>query len=406
MQVRVLSADDEGAVRLSLRRLGLDPGGIEKAGRRFAWASLFLSGASRAELGSLEAAASSQGLSFQPGHPERAAGTALLGGPREAIEGLCLKMGEGDPCASAIRLSLSRHFAPAPPMDLPGGRRLSFGERTLIIGVLNVTPDSFYDGGRYAAREAALRRASELIEEGADLLDLGGESTRPGASPVSAQEEMDRVLPLIEALRRAPVPLSIDTTKAKVAEAALACGAALVNDVSAFRHDSQMVEVIARHQAGAIAMHMRGEPRTMQEDPRYTDVVAEVIEVLQAAISSAVRAGVREERIFVDPGIGFGKTLGHNLFLLRNLRQLRALGRPIAVGPSRKSFLGKITGKPPEGRLFATVASVAQAVLAGADAVRVHDVAGARDAARVAEAIRAAKEGGLAYEGETPHGAR
>lgn len=274
--------------------------------------------------------------------------------------------------------------------------------RVTIVGVLNVTPDSFSDGGRFQRGESgvdleAVRDAARaLVDAGADWVDVGGESTRPGAATVPAEQEIARVAPVLEALaKELAVPLSVDTRKAAVAEAALAAGARIVNDVSGGRHDPELPAVAARAGARLVLGHLRGEPATMQREVCFHDVVVEVAEELRAAAEAAFAAGVRRERVAVDPGIGFGKELDHNLRLLAQVGRLRErVGLPVMVGPSRKSFLGRITGDEASARDTATHAACAVAVFAGADAVRVHDVAGARRAVRVAEALRAAREAG------------
>ena len=246
----------------------------------------------------------------------------------------------------------------------------------LVMGVLNVTPDSFSDGGRFLDAEAAVAHGLRLVAEGADVVDVGGESTRPGAEPVDADEERRRVVPVIEALA-AHVRVSVDTRKRSVAEAAVEAGATLVNDVSASLH-----EVAAQAKVGWIAMHMRGEPATMQDDPRYDDVVGEVRDFLFSRAAAAQEAGVEE--MWVDPGIGFGKTEAHNLVLLRRLRTLTAGPWPVLVGTSRKGFLGRLTGgAPPDDRLEASVATAVHAMLHGAAMVRVHDVKASVQAARL-----------------------
>ncbi len=263
------------------------------------------------------------------------------------------------------------------------------------MGVLNVTPDSFSDAGRWLDPAAAVAHGMELHREGAAILDVGGESTRPGADPVGAEEELRRVAPVLEGLRAA-VPgatLSIDTMKAAVARAALARGAGYVNDVSALRGDAAMAEVVAEAGCGCCLMHMRGEPRTMQDDPRYEDVVDEVRRFLEERAAFAVARGVAPERIHLDPGIGFGKTLEHNLELLRRLDEVAALGFPVVVGLSRKSFLGRLTGREdPAQRVAATVAANVLAYERGAAVLRVHDVAPTVDALRVAAATLPADE--------------
>ena len=249
----------------------------------------------------------------------------------------------------------------------------------LVMGVVNVTPDSFSDGGRHLDPASAIAHGRALLGEGADLLDVGGESTRPGAAPVSAEEEAERVVPVIEGL--APHGrVSVDTTKASVARAAIRAGATYVNDVSALRFDPELAGVVADARVTCCLMHMRGEPRTMQEDPRYDDVVDEVKAHLEERIAHAVAQGIAEERIHVDPGIGFGKTGEHNLELLRRLDEIVALGRPVVIGTSRKSFLGRLTGREVGDRVPGTIATNVLALERGASIFRVHDVAPVRDA--------------------------
>jgi dihydropteroate synthase len=257
-----------------------------------------------------------------------------------------------------------------------------------IMGIVNVTPDSFSDGGRFLDPPLAVRHGLQLEREGAGLLDVGGESSRPGAQPVPEQEELRRVLPVVEGLTAAGTGarISVDTFKARVAAAALDAGAELVNDITALRGDPDMAEVVAGRGCELCLMHMQGEPRTMQQDPRYEDVVSEVKAFLEERLAFAVAAGVPEERVVLDPGIGFGKTLQHNLELLRRLHEIVAIGRPVLVGASRKGFLGQLTGRPVEERVPATTATTVIAYLRGARIFRVHDVAPARDALQVVAA--------------------
>ena len=262
------------------------------------------------------------------------------------------------------------------------------------MGVLNVTPDSFSDGGRYADMGAAVERGVAMAGEGAAIIDVGGESTRPGAADVGVREELDRVVPVIEALvRRVSVPVSVDTCKPEVMQAALAAGASLVNDVRALRAPGA-VEIVAGSGAGVCLMHMQGEPRTMQAAPAYVDVVAEVRQFLSGRVAACLAAGIGRERIAVDPGIGFGKLPGHNLALLAAIDRLADPGLPVLVGVSRKSLVGIITGRPPAGRLAGSVAFAALAVMGGAAIVRAHDVAETVDAVKVAGALRRAASGG------------
>ncbi len=259
-----------------------------------------------------------------------------------------------------------------------------------LMGVVNVTPDSFSDGGLYLDADAAVAHGGELVREGADILDVGGESTRPGAEAVDAETERARTEPVVAALAAAGHTVSIDTSKRSVAAAALDAGAAIVNDVTALRADPEIGSLCAERGAGLILMHMQGDPRTMQEDPHYDDVVDDVKAFLAERLAAAVAAGVAEERIWLDPGIGFGKTLDHNLELLRRLGELRGLGRPLVVGTSRKSFIGKVDGSATDARLGGTIASSVLAAAEGADVLRVHDVAAAAQAAKVAAAILSA----------------
>ncbi len=255
-----------------------------------------------------------------------------------------------------------------------------------LMGVVNVTPDSFSDGGLFLDAEAAVAHGLELVEQGAEILDVGGESTRPGAEEVSAEEEMARVVPVVRGLADA-VTVSIDTSKAAVAEAALDAGATIVNDVTALRGDPGIGALCAERGAGLVLMHMQGDPRTMQENPVYDDVVDDVKAFLAERTEAAIGAGVAEQLVWLDPGIGFGKTLDHNLELLRRLGELRELGRPLVVGTSRKSFIGKIDGSAVGDRLGGTIASSVLAAAEGADVLRVHDVAEMAEAAKVASAI-------------------
>ncbi len=268
------------------------------------------------------------------------------------------------------------------------GRTLRLGERCLIQGILNVTPDSFHDGGRWATPRRAVARALQMQEEGAGLIDVGGESTRPGSLPVSLDAELRRVLPVIESLRgRLRIPISIDTTKAEVAKRALQAGASVINDVSGLTFDPAMAGAAAEHRAGLILSHIRGRPRTMMRRPRYRHLVPEVVGFLQERVRAARAAGVAPESILVDPGLGFGKTATHNLLLLRYLRALHSTGRPILVGASHKSFLRRILGEGDDRGLHGSLAVAAVAAMRGASVLRVHDVAPTVATLRVVEAV-------------------
>jgi dihydropteroate synthase len=283
---------------------------------------------------------------------------------------------KGTPLLEASRAAVFRH----------AGGELPIGRRTLLMGVVNVTPDSFSDGGLFLNPEAAIRQALALADEGADILDIGAESTRPGSLPISAQEELRRLVPVIEAVvSKTRVPVSVDTYKASIAEAALNAGAVIVNDISGFHFDTRMPEVCARHKAGVVLMHIKGTPRDMQQDPTYEDLFGEVIAYLEEGLKKADDAGIERERILLDPGIGFGKTFDDNYRLIAGLRRLAALGYPVLIGPSRKSFTGQFSGLPPQKRQFATAAAVALSIVNGASVVRVHDVAEMNEVAVIAD---------------------
>jgi len=276
------------------------------------------------------------------------------------------------------------------PVWLVRGRDVLADSRTCIMGVLNVTPDSFSDGGRHSNADRAVRHGLDMVEQGATIIDVGGESTRPGSEPVSAAEETARVVPVIQGLADSTDALiSIDTTKASVARAALEAGAHIVNDVSGLTFDPEMSGAVKEFEAGLIIMHMLGRPASMQENPRYDDVVREVAEFLSGQIEMARRVGIPAERIAVDPGIGFGKTLEHNLRLLRNLPELAEVtGRPLLVGMSRKRWIGEITGRDVDDRLAGSLAALAYAIDHGARIIRVHDVKESCDVARMIDTLR------------------
>jgi len=274
--------------------------------------------------------------------------------------------------------------------------------RTLVMGVVNVTPDSFSDGGRFADPAAAVSHARTLMSRGADLIDLGGESTRPGSAPVPPEEQWRRIGPVIATLASGSVPVSVDTASAEVARRALDAGAAVVNDVTALG-DPAMAALVARTRAGVVLMHMRGSPRDMQQDPRYDDVAAEVRDALAACVATARAAGIAAESIALDTGIGFGKTARHNHELLSRLDELAALGHPVMIGVSRKRFLGAPLDLPVSERLEAGVAATAVAVFLGARIVRAHDVRETLRAVRIAELLRDARRAGAAHAGEATH---
>ncbi|MBS0168188.1 dihydropteroate synthase [Nitrospira sp. CMX1] len=256
------------------------------------------------------------------------------------------------------------------------------------MGVVNVTADSFYDGGRHLIPERAIAHAMELVAQGADLIDIGGESTRPGSHPVGEQDELDRVIPVVKELARLiSIPISVDTTKSRVAQYALDHGASIINDVSAMRQDPAMASVIARSGAAVVLMHMQGTPQTMQLAPHYSDVLTEVVQFFEERMQAAMNAGIARTNIMLDPGFGFGKLMFHNLELLRGLSSLLLLDRPLLIGLSRKAFIGKIVGKPVERREWGTAAAVAIAVDRGARIIRVHDVDMMKDVVKMAAAL-------------------
>lgn len=271
-------------------------------------------------------------------------------------------------------------------------RTFDLGERTLVMGVLNVTPDSFSDGGKFFDSKSAIAAALAMEAGGADILDIGGESTRPGSEGTSAEQELGRILPVLEALAGLlKIPISIDTRKAVVAEAAIAAGAEIVNDVTGLRADPEIAAVAKRHRVPLILMHMRGEPRTMQKQPFARNAVRDVLRGLKRSIAIARRAGVTKSQIIIDPGIGFGKSFDQNYELIARLPEIARLGFPVLIGTSRKGFLGKtLDGKPPEERIWGTAATVAASILAGAHIVRVHDVAEMVQVARVTDKVFAA----------------
>jgi dihydropteroate synthase len=271
--------------------------------------------------------------------------------------------------------------------------RLDFSEKTHIMGILNITPDSFSDGGLHFDSSKAIAHALRMVEDGADIIDIGGESTRPGSDPLAVEEELGRIMPVIETLaKKVSVPISVDTYKAEVADKALNAGASIVNDISGMRLDSDMPKVVAKHGVPVVLMHIKGSPKNMQVNPVYKALISEIIEYLKVSIRLALEAGVSEDMVIVDPGIGFGKTYDHNLAILNNLDQFAVLGKPLLVGPSRKAFIGKILGgASPKERIEGTAAAVAVSIMKGANIIRVHDVKVMARVARVADAIKKEK---------------
>lgn len=269
-----------------------------------------------------------------------------------------------------------------------GSKTLDLSSRTHIIGILNVTPDSFSDGGKFYRAELAIERGIQMTEEGADIIDIGAESTRPGAEPISIEEELQRLMPVLEGLlKKIAVPISVDTYKSAIANAALKAGAHIINDISGLRFDPNMKEVIARYQVPVIIMHIKGEPRNMQQNPCYDDLIGEIHEYLAESIRLAEQAGISRKKIIIDPGIGFGKRISDNYEILKYLSRFNRLSCPILIGPSRKSFIGKVLDLPPDQRLEGTIAAVVIGIRNGAHIVRVHDVKQIARACRIADLL-------------------
>jgi len=315
----------------------------------------------------------------------------ILIGTDKQLHLLCSKLAPqpfGLPALAAVLKQTLLHAAQGPRLWRTGQRELSL-DRPLIMGILNVTPDSFSDGDLYSDPARAIERGLEMVAEGADIIDIGGESTRPGAAAVEAGDELRRVIPVIVGLAaQSPCPISIDTWKSPVARAAVDAGAEIINDISGLTFDPQMAAIAARTGAGAVLMHTRGTPHTMQDDTSYDDLIGEVCLFLEQSVSTALQAGIERERIAVDPGIGFAKTVDHNLEILRRLSEFTCFGLPLLVGTSRKSFIGRVLDRGTGQRTYGTAATAALAVQGGADILRVHDVGEMRDVADMAHAIR------------------
>lgn len=398
LPVRCLEIRDVERARREMERIGVDPAGV-----RIMTPKQFLRNVRLEELTPAQANIIKQEMLSLGGEAAVSKGVvscsvdstdALLSGSKRHFERLTSKLRGQKLGLAEIAASIDAAISNYERRDFTiEGRDRAWraGERTLVMAVLNVTPDSFSDGGEFADPAGAVARGIELARH-ADWVDVGGESTRPGAEPVSAEDELARVIPVVEGLARAGVAVSIDTTKAAVAGAALEAGAAIVNDVSAMTMDPEMAGVCARAGCPVVLMHMRGTPRTMQKDVAYDDLTAEVYRWLHDRVERAVEQGIDRSRIVIDPGLGFGKSAGGNLELIRNIGEFRSLGLPILVGVSRKSFIGRVTGDADPkgaGRLFGTMAAVALAAAGGACIVRVHDPAGARAVVDVADAVRA-----------------
>lgn len=396
---RLIRVEDQGDARRMLEELGTDRGGVAIMSRKMQHAVVSVENVQARAAHLLkqvmlsrggECATPREAFLVEQKQPVSVIMMGTVAQLRAATRNLSVQPFGLSALAAELKELLRREFPDvrASRRLESGGRALELGGRTLLMGVVNVTPDSFSDGGRFFGFEAARECALEMAEAGADLIDIGGESTRPGADPVSLEEEIERTIPLIESLAgECGVPISIDTRKSVVARMALDAGAFMVNDVSGLRFDPGMAALLAERGAPVVIMHMKGTPADMQENPIYEDVVADIARFLAERAEVAVAAGVDPGRIIVDPGIGFGKTLEHNLEIIRRLDELRSLGYPLLVGTSRKSFIGKVLDLPVDRRLFGTAATVALLVERGADIVRVHDVLEMSQVVRMADAV-------------------
>ncbi len=393
--IRPLILRSTAEARRELERIGVDPAGIARMLPKLELLPILVPKLRPAAANILK-----QELLSLGGDAAVARGTVacsidttdvLLIGTRKQLTGLCAKLTQQPFGLSALAEQVRQLLATltAPPTSWRLARRVLSLKRPLIMGILNVTPDSFSDGGRFTHVESAVAHALQMVEQGANIIDIGAESTRPGAPLVSADEELRRLLPVLEQLAgRVQVPISIDTWKAPVAEAALSAGAEIINDISGLTFDPALAEVVARHRAGLVLMHTRGTPATMQQETGYQDLLGEIADFLQASLQTALEAGSSPEQLVLDPGIGFGKDTAGNLEILRRLPELAGLGYPLLVGSSRKRFIGTLLKREqPEERLLGTAATVALAVAQGAQVLRVHDVQAMRDVADMTHSI-------------------
>ena len=393
--MRVISIDGSPSARSEMGKIGVHETGIRIMEKKAIFYSIKVENVKsqtaniiKQEMLSLggEAAVSRDVLNFS-----RKKSDVLLLGTEKQFRELIVKLSRQPFGLPLLSQEIKKVFSNYQKRDFKlssKGHTLQLGKRTLIMGVLNVTPDSFYDGGRYSNLRKAVERALEMVEEGADIIDIGGESSRPGANSVEEKEELERVIPVIKKLlSRIKVPISIDTYKSGVAKKAIDAGASIVNDISALRMDEKMAKVIESSGVPVCLMHMQGTPRNMQRNPRYKDVVSEIFAFLRERIDFCEQAGIDIEKTIVDPGIGFGKTVLHNLEILKNLDQFKSLGRPIMIGVSRKSLIGKVLQLKPEERLEGSLASAIWSMTKGASILRVHDVRETKRAVKMVEAI-------------------
>lgn len=377
---RVLAISDKPTLASLLRDIGVDKDGIEIMSPKGTHRLLQLERVDfraanilKQEMLGMGGEAAISGKSYR-----LAAGTTdvVLMGNRPQFDGLCAKLSRQPfklPQVGKEIKEVLANFEASPPTLKIGRSRLNLAKRTHIMGVLNVTPDSFSDGGKFFDAKAAVLHALQMAKEGADIIDVGGESSRPGAHPVSVREEIDRTVPVIEGITsQTNKPISIDTYKWRVAEAALEAGAAMVNDITGLR-DRRMIKLVVERKVPVVIMHMKGSPQTMQENPQYESLMGEIVGFLRAQSQAACSAGVAKDKIIVDPGIGFGKTVEHNLEIMKRLSEIKSLGYPIMIGASRKSFIGKVLDLEVEERLEGTAATIAYGISQGARIVRVHD---------------------------------
>jgi len=396
MELRVLAIRDTGEAAREMRALNVHKGGIEIMAPKSVSRVIKVSGLSSDAFNIIKQEMLSAGgdcaVAWDAFVKRRKKTQGLIIGTVAQISRLCIKLDkqplglarlgkmlsglEADHCRRAFCLRAGKY-------------KLNLGRQAHIMGVLNVTPDSFSDGGMYFDKEYAVAKALNMEEQGADIIDIGGESTRPGAKPVSVKEECRRVIPVIKGLaKHLKVPISIDTRKSEVAIRALDAGACIINDVTGLKNDRKVAGIAARYKAAVVLMHMKGTPRTMQQrDPVYKDLIGEISSYLRESADTAEAAGIKRESIVLAPGIGFGKTVEHNLRIINNLREFRSLGYPVLSGPSRKSFIGKVTGAGEDNRQFGTAAAVVLSIQNGADIVRVHDVKQIKQTVQITEAI-------------------
>lgn len=395
MDLRVIEIKDLKQAAAEISALKVHKGGVAIMAPKAVTRIIKVSGADSTALNILKQEILSAGgdcaVSWDAFIKRRKSADALIIGTIAQIGRLCEKLKRqplGLPLLAEKIEALEADYDRRDFILRAGKYRLNLGIRAHIMGILNVTPDSFSDGGMFFDREYAVAHALKMESLGADIVDVGGESTRPGAKPVSAAEECKRVIPVIKALaRRSKIPISVDTSKSEVARKALDAGAVMINDVTGLKRDRKIAKLARRYKAAIVLMHIKGTPRTMQKDPRYKDLISDITASLRQSIAVVKSAGVADDRIIVDPGIGFGKSAEHNLEIIKRLGEFRSLGYPIMVGPSRKSFIGKISGAEAGARAFGTAAAVSVAIANGADVIRVHDVREMRQVAQITEAI-------------------